>query len=494
MTSVLFLPPPCRYRLAVLRYVGFFLFSFFLLMWLSPDSFMMAYWSPRCDSAWFFTCGKAWMEGMTPYVDFADSKGLLLWLIYGIGYLVSPTSYIGVFWLSVVAYTFTFAIIWRTARLFLGQREAAFVLVMMSALLFLREYHDEVRAEDFCMPWICLGIYCMTRVLLNPSGSALGKRAFWLGVSMSWCLLVKWNLFVMMGGMAIVVAVVAVQSRRVSAVACGVAGIILPLLPFAAYLLAKGCFADMVNEYFVNTFLITDNGFGQTMWDAFVVKNSTHLPTTLKTAGQCVILVALVVFCLRRRFSWWLLLAFIPFFLFIVLKPCSRHYTAATIPFFVYPLCEIARLCSHLFRQMTQWKYCVLMLAFFFVGIAFNVHINRLAFMAGDPPEDFVATEKILMRKPFCKIVYSCYDIGWGLRARALPGCKYWALQVGASETMKSERAKALAAHKVDFYIAVPDYVRDRKWLRSCGYRKCQVTVEKSGKTERIVLPVYAKE
>ena len=43
-----------------------------------------------------------------PYLDFADSKGLLLWLIYGIGYLISPTSYIGVFWLSIIAYTITF--------------------------------------------------------------------------------------------------------------------------------------------------------------------------------------------------------------------------------------------------------------------------------------------------------------------------------------------------------------------------------------------------
>lgn len=154
-------------------------------MWLSPDSFLMAYWSPRCDSAWFFTCGKAWMEGMTPYVDFADSKGPLLWLIYGIGYLLSPTSYIGVFWLSVLAYTFTFAILWRTSRIFVGRREAAFVLVMMSVLLFLREIHDEVRAEDFCMPWICVGIYCVTRSLLQPSDTELRKYAFWLGVGMS---------------------------------------------------------------------------------------------------------------------------------------------------------------------------------------------------------------------------------------------------------------------------------------------------------------------
>ena len=91
----------------------------------------------KIDSAWFFTCGKAWMEGMTPYVDFADSKGILLWLIYGIGYLLSPTSYIGVFWLSVIAYAVTFHFIWKTARLFLDRRQSLLVLAFMPFFLFL---------------------------------------------------------------------------------------------------------------------------------------------------------------------------------------------------------------------------------------------------------------------------------------------------------------------------------------------------------------------
>ena len=32
------------------------------------------------------------MNGLTPYVDFTDSKGPLLWLIYGIGYLRAPAT------------------------------------------------------------------------------------------------------------------------------------------------------------------------------------------------------------------------------------------------------------------------------------------------------------------------------------------------------------------------------------------------------------------
>ncbi len=37
-----------------------------IMMLLSRDSYLYLL-GPRCDSAWFFMCGKAWMNGMVPY-------------------------------------------------------------------------------------------------------------------------------------------------------------------------------------------------------------------------------------------------------------------------------------------------------------------------------------------------------------------------------------------------------------------------------------------
>ena len=72
-------------RLEYRIYLSLLLYSFLILFIVSPDSYTHDLYS-RCDSAWFFMCGKAWMNGLVPYVDFADSKGPLLWLIYGVGY------------------------------------------------------------------------------------------------------------------------------------------------------------------------------------------------------------------------------------------------------------------------------------------------------------------------------------------------------------------------------------------------------------------------
>lgn len=148
-----------EFNTLVIKWTSLFIFSLLVLLWLSPDSYLMHNYGTRYDASWFFTAGKAWMEGMTPYIDFADSKGPILWLIYGIGYLISPISYHGVFWLTIVAYTIAFNFLWRTSRLFLSKRESFFVIAFIPFFLFFTAYHNEVRAEDFCMPGICGGIY-----------------------------------------------------------------------------------------------------------------------------------------------------------------------------------------------------------------------------------------------------------------------------------------------------------------------------------------------
>lgn len=148
-----------KFDTLIIKWTSLFIFSLLVLLWLSPDSYLMHDYGTRYDSSWFFTAGKAWMEGMTPYIDFADSKGPILWLIYGIGYLISPTSYHGVFWLTIVAYTIAFNFLWRTSRLFLSKRESLFVIASIPFFLFFIAYHNEVRAEDFCMSGICGGIY-----------------------------------------------------------------------------------------------------------------------------------------------------------------------------------------------------------------------------------------------------------------------------------------------------------------------------------------------
>ena len=159
---------------------------------------------------------------------------------------------------------------------------------------------------------------------------------------------------------------------------------------------------------------------------------------------------------------------------------------------------------SCLLHRISQRKYAAILLGVFLFGIVFNGHRYPLAFMAGDPPIEFKATEQVLMRKPFCKIMFYFHETGWGLRARALPACKYWALQNGATQPMKEDSYQAIRARKPDFFLSVSemDDIRQMKpltpklqsILKESGYRQCYVRMVKDGKTLLKPLPVYAKE
>ena len=83
--------------------------------------------SPLCpyndwvDGNAFFTMGKGMFNGKVPYKDLFEQKGLLLYLIYGIGYLISHDTFLGVYLLEVISYTIFGYFLFKIARTYLNQ-------------------------------------------------------------------------------------------------------------------------------------------------------------------------------------------------------------------------------------------------------------------------------------------------------------------------------------------------------------------------------------
>lgn len=106
------------------------LYAFFLLLTCSADGWLR-FPTLRGDSAWFFMGGKSWMSGLTPYVNFTDSKGPLLWLIYGLGCLISPHDLHGVFLFQIFFYWLDFYVLYKAANLFLKNDALSIVASMI---------------------------------------------------------------------------------------------------------------------------------------------------------------------------------------------------------------------------------------------------------------------------------------------------------------------------------------------------------------------------
>ncbi|MCL2651722.1 MAG: hypothetical protein FWD60_11975, partial [Candidatus Azobacteroides sp.] len=87
------------------------------------------------------------------------------------------------------------------------------------------------------------------------------------------------------------------------------------------------------------------------------------------------------------------------------------------------------------------------------VVITSNVPFLRPNFFLNRTKErtDFYYVNSILSQVPDPKIMFSFYDTGYGTPAHALPGCKYWTGQVGATDKMLSERELAMRQRRPDF-------------------------------------------
>ena len=70
-------------------------------------------------------------------------------------------------------------------------------------------------------------------------------------------------------------------------------------------------------------------------------------------------------------------------------------------------------------------------------------------------------------------IVFSFCDIGYGTPVDALPGCKYWTRQVGATDVMIQNRTLAIQQQLPDFVIYLPDFENSdtfKSLLQQSGY------------------------
>ena len=427
------------------KFVCFFFYSVFLLFFLSPDSYLYDVYF-RCDSAWFFTCGKAWMNGMVPYVDFADSKGPLLWLIYGIGYLLNSHSYVGVFWVSCVFYAVSFTFAYKISRLYLSRRASVIVLALLPAVLLYRGLHYEVRAEDFCNTFIFISLYSLCRILKgNTDKRQLFKCAFAVGASMTCCLLMKWNYFFMIGGMALVVLFVSIRKNTLSGLWGGIAGIATPAVPFLVYFLIQGNFGAFITEYFINVAIGTNDIFEHNLFGCARVYWRENF----------LLFIGVALFCYKHKGSWGILFSLSVFGGLLLPSPWPHYYKVLT-PFGIFFLIVAV---DFLERKLTLSKRKTVVLSFLCVigSVGYNIRLGIIrhtcVFAYDTNRQAFYDVSQLMatVKKP--KVMISGNEQGIGILADALPACRYWALQSGATKSMIEERKNDLQKRKSDFYI-----------------------------------------
>lgn len=466
------------------------LFSFGLVMVCSGNSWLHPY-HLHLDTSWFSMSGKAWMNGLLPYVDFSDSKGPLLWLIYGIGYLISPHNTYGVFVFEVVAYWLTFYLLSKVGYLFLKtSTQALLATMLMGFLFFYPGLHQEMLVEDYSHLFNALTLYILLQTVYfrryRPS------YAFCLGFCCGCVLLLKYSYFLTLLipiGM-IFLFLMTHQGNVLQFLFRFIIGIAIIILPFIIYFLLFADFKSFIYEYFLNTGSTVLKMWGESeivsnegitnRWPGriiylFIKDHYLSYFMTLITIG-----VLIAVYFLRN--SKWIVISLILWFglailLFSIAGSDHWNYYLNLCVFgfslcllIVYPLKRLTMGETILGGGVIVGLMAIIVTFYIYSEHAYGFRDKMGYESVGKMVAVINEREQRLGRKPTI-VFYKDYEKGEHLRTNALPGMKYWSLQAGMTDEMFRQFKEDLFSKKPDFVITSEQALPEREELEEAGYR-----------------------
>ena len=148
-----------RQNKIILRAVYLLLCAFALILFASRSSFLYPC-NDWCDANSYFSVGKALFNGKMPYRDVFDQKGMYLYFLYGLAYLVSHTTFAGVFLLEVILAAFDLFGICRILRLYVKESTALVLTPLVLAVTVASDsFYWGGSAEEICLPFLIWGLY-----------------------------------------------------------------------------------------------------------------------------------------------------------------------------------------------------------------------------------------------------------------------------------------------------------------------------------------------
>ena len=423
------------------------------------------------DSAWYFICGKAWADGLVPYVDFTDSKGPLLWWIYGIGSMISPRDYVGVWILSCFYYTAVLYLCFLISMLLTkGDKKWSFIassLVIIPCLCWL---DADIHAEHWCILSLAYLLYVMVKIVVLDDGFKFGNAAFVMcGVAVGAALFIKWSVGCAYGLMLVAIPLVCgvgYGSKRFHRV-CRImlmelSGVVCVAALFSLWALYRGCFHEMIYEYFRATFHTIDGD--NSGWLQWWITESKQMLFKSKCFALVFVCCSLPV---MKGLGWK---TYVPFVAGMILVGFfnlhdMRYYQIAVVPYSVFFFVVLVQMAQFYYGKLSS-KAAIVLSGIIMCFVAYSgVQNNRgNIFLTKSPDyESIVKIEREISRfKNPTILAYRTRYSGIGIASEIKPASLYWALQAGASQRMVSHQDSVMS-HRIADVISITRYSKYHK-------------------------------
>lgn len=214
------------------------------------------------DSSVFLYIGQSMHHGLVPYKDLFDHKGLVLYFIEYLGYLIGFGSNVGVWIIELINLYAIALIFYCTAKLFTDSRIicllSAYIVLQLSTLPFFSSDGGNL-TEEYALPWIALSLYFVVKFFLTEEYKNWHIVAIGFGFAAVFFLRV--NMVGLWAALLFSVIIHLIKSKRIAELfKCAllfVLGCVIVLIPILVYLLATDSLKGMIDYYFLFNFSYT---------------------------------------------------------------------------------------------------------------------------------------------------------------------------------------------------------------------------------------------
>jgi hypothetical protein len=226
----------------------------------SSPFYPINYWA---DANCYLTVGKSMMNGLVLYRDIYEQKGPLLYLIYGLAYLVSDDGFLGVYLVEVLAFASFLLSLIRILRLYFPRASYLLPAALGALIAASSGFALGGSAEEFCLPLISWSLYFMLKLPKTQNGESAGislTAAALNGVLAGCVLWIKFNLLGFHLGWIVTLCVLTLYKggpvRALKTAAAFLLGMLAATLPWIAYFGINNALRDLWTAYFYNNIFL----------------------------------------------------------------------------------------------------------------------------------------------------------------------------------------------------------------------------------------------
>ncbi len=449
-----------------------FICAFLVLLFTTRSSvlFVCNNWD---DANSYFTMGKGMMNGLVIYRDLYDQKGPFLYLLYGFAYLISDTTFLGVFIFEIIAGTFFLYYAGKTTERKSSLTMALILMPVLGACVYSSwSFYFGGAAEEFCLPFLSYSMYALD-VLLHDELDIKKQYKYlsYVGICAGVIAQVKYTMLGFYAAWFLIVFIWMCKRndflRALKAVGRFVAFALIPSVPWLVYFLATGSLDDWFRCYIYNNIFhysqVTTEGYS--LFSKLYEMSKTLYWLTRDSISYFVWIIVGFIFQIfmekgfLRRFTSVILFGFTYFVIFIGGNKLA-YYSIPLMALAIPGISYLGELCYRCFVKFGEKKNKVItaaavvaVLALSTVFAAFNT--QNAVYRSFEKKDVWLFQAAKLLSKDNTLLELNAVDAGLYTVTGIVPTCEYFQTNGINLETMFEEQKKYLKEGRTDYVLAV---------------------------------------